>query len=337
VKEILRSIASRIVVRSGCAAIGRRLANRDGAIILYGHRVCDNDEGFFQSLKPEWLNEHLAYLTRHYEIIPLNRLVDCLITGNKVPKNSVVLTFDDGFRDNMTNAFPILQKYNVPATIFVVTGSLTSGDLPWSQRLGFIFENTSVGSVRHHLLGPNEKQLDSDQARRAAYQQVKEQLVTSSRVTRDAVIDEFGKLLEVAAPKDRMLSWEDARELMHAGIEIGAHTFSHPLLARIDPQEAEWEMRKSRDDLLERLGIKRPSFCFPAGSWNPELLNNVKRFGFRCSFIPNRKIRVNMPDTVNEFTLSRIGFPNSPGTILEAEMDGPLHSLRNLWLRFSKT
>jgi len=330
VKELIRSLAYRSAVYGGLTRIGRRLGDRSGAFILYGHRVSDDDEGFMQGLAPAWLDQQLAYLTSHYEVISLRNLVDCLSRKSPVPERSVVLTFDDGFRDNYTNAFPLLQKYRVPATIFAVTGAVSDGDLPWSQRLGYLFQNTSAGTFCHALTEGKELSLDTTIDRKLAYQRVKPAISVMPRLEREAVIAEIGRKLDVCAPKDRIMTWEQAREMHASGVEIGAHTVSHPLLAELPLAEAIREIKTSREDLERELGIEEPSFCFPAGSMNAELLALIPQLGFYCTFLPGQGIRLNSTDTVGPYSLARVGLPNAPAAYLEAELDGPFHVLRHL-------
>lgn len=330
-KELVRNLASRVVVSSGFSSVARQFADRQGTLILYGHRVSGNNEGYLQGLSPEWLDEQVAYLARHYEIISLTTLVDCLAKRQPPPKRSVVLTFDDGFKDNLTEGLRVLQKHRAPATIFVVTGSLTHGDLPWSQRLGFVFQQTNEPCLRHPKIPGGEAPLRSAAQRLFAYQSIKKSLISIGREDRDRQIAQVAQTLRVEPPKDRMLSWDDTRMMMSHGIEIGAHTFSHPLLGKIDPNEAEWEICKSRDDLKENLGIDRPSFCFPAGSWNPKLLKTLPSLGFRSAFVPDKGIRINHPSRVDEFSMARLGLPNAPGFMLEAELDGPFHFIRKFF------
>lgn len=330
IKEPLRRLASRMVVGSGASRLGRRLRHDQGCVILYGHRVSDNDEGYMQGLRPQRLDEQLSYLGRHYQIISLDDLLHCYERNQPVPARSVVLTFDDGFRDNLDNAFPILQKHGVPATVFVVTGSLSNGELPWSQRLGYLFQHSDCAEIMHPLTGPEPRPLTSDQQRRAAWQACKPALSAMAWQQRDEMIAALAKLLAVEPPRDRMLSWPQARQLMAAGIQIGAHTWSHALLARIAPAEASWEMRKSRDDLREHLGIERPAFCFPAGSTNPQLQAHAAELGFRSAFLPGRPIRINTLRNADPFSLCRVGLPDAPAWQLEAELDGPFHGLRKL-------
>jgi len=335
-KEFSRGLASRLVVKTGISRLGRRFGDRDGAIILFGHRVSEDDEGYLQGLNPKWLDQQLAYLTRHYEILPLEALVRCFETGTAVPKRSVVLTFDDGFRDNLDNALPILEQHRAPATVFVVTGALTSGELPWSQRLGFLFQHTPATELSHPLAGPEPQDVSTPARRKAVYARLKLPLRSLGRSVREQTLGELARLLRVEAPKDRMLTWAQARTLMAAGVAIGAHTYSHALLAEISAEEAHWEMRQSREDLRERMGIEHPFFCFPAGSHSPRLFQEVRALGFRSAFKRNLHIRFNNLERVDQFSLSRWGFPNTPATVLEAELDGPIQGLRQTWRRLSR-
>ena len=88
-KERLRDLASRLLVGSGATRLGRHWGDRDGTFVFYGHRVADDDEGFFQGLPPRWLRDQLAYLTRHYEVIPLRTLVACIEEGHAASPDEI--------------------------------------------------------------------------------------------------------------------------------------------------------------------------------------------------------------------------------------------------------
>ncbi len=331
-KEVLRCALSRAIVSSGSSAVIRAMFPKSGSLILYGHRVENDDEGYLQGLSPSWFAEQIEYLTRHFEIIPLSYFVSCFESGRDAPSNSVVLTFDDGFRDNYENAFPVLERHAVPATIFVVTDCLSSGQLPWPQRLGYLFQLASNKCFRHDLVGGVEHDLTGP-GRRETYLIVKRVLGTMDHRGRERSIEELSEVLDVEPPRDRMLTWAQAREMKAKGIEFGAHTFSHPLLANVPREEARWEMEKSLGDLQEHMGIERPSFCFPGGSYDAALVEMVKALGFRSVFQSSPRLRVNSPATTDQFALSRVGLPNAPSYILEAELDGPFHAVRRLYRR----
>ena len=333
-KEMIRAGLSKALVRSGVTRLGRRLRSHDGTLILYGHRVADDDEGYLQGLPPAYLREQLEYLTSHYEVIPLDVLLDCVEARKPAPPRSVVLTFDDGFRDNVEVGLPMLDEFGVTATIFVVTRSLETGELPWSQRLGFLFQRTARDVVTHPALGDAPVPLTSPAERRRAYGGVKSSLVPLSRVERDAEIAELAHQLAVDPPADRMMTWAHARAAAAAGHGIGAHTYSHALLARVPPVEARKEMVRSLQDVRDRLGIDRPPFCFPAGSVDNRTVGFARELGFRSAFRPGQRRRLNHGTDDDAFALVRIGLINAPATHLEAELDGPFHRLRSLAGRY---
>jgi len=330
IKEALRRVGSRLIVHSRFSRLSRRMIAKPGTLIVYGHRVAADSDGYMEGLTPAFFEQQMHYLTRHYEVLALSRLVEILACGKNPPNNSVVLTFDDGFVDNLDNAFPILERFGAPATIFLVTGSIASGQLPWSQRLGYLFQRSDQSQLPALVSGIGDLPLGSAGDRRRAYFLVKQQLRALGREQRERRLDELARALAVNGPVDRMLSWDQVRAMQAVGIEFGAHTYSHPLLAEIEHEEAVWEMRKSRDDLAENLGIERPAFCFPAGSYNQQLLRTVQELGFSSCFLPDRPVRYNNIDNADPFTLSRTGLPNAPAWVLEAELDGPFHLIRRV-------
>jgi len=332
-KELVRRAVSRAVVASGISAVGRRVRPKRGALILYGHRVSDDAEGYLEGTSPQCLADQVAYLARRYEIIPFRTLLECFEERREVPSNSVVLTFDDGFRDNLEHALPVLERHRAPATVFLVTDSLTTGELPWSQRLGCLFQYTARRSVVLDLTGGSELDFGSPAARHRAYRIVKEILKPMSRERRERSLHAIASALEVEPPKDRMLSWDDARALQSAGWELGAHTVSHPWLAQIPRAEALEEMERSRDELGTRLGIERPSFAFPAGSYDDELIVAARGLGFRSLFVRGAGRRVNSLSSTDQYSLVRVGLPNAPAYVLEAELDGPLQAVRSIYRR----
>jgi len=310
-KDRIRRLAARVLARSGAVAVWRGAFPRPGAVILYGHRVTGDNEGYLEGLQPEWLDSQLGYLTRHYEVISLSDLLACYEERRPVPERAAVITFDDGFRDNIENALPILEKHHVTATVFLVTQSIDTGQLPWSQRLGFLFQHTNIVEFRCSAVSGQNFVMSDPGARRHVYDAVKEPMKEMTRERREAVLDEAG------------------------GMEFGAHTYSHPYLARISFKEARWEIQRSLDDLRRMLSIDRPSFCFPAGSLTPQLVELVRTLGFRSGFQPDPRRRPNTLETAGLFSLGRRGMPNGPRIELAAELDGPLDSIRSIVHRFS--
>lgn len=331
VKELMRMGLSQVIVGAGVARLSRRFHPKNGAIIFLGHRVANDDEGCLQGIRPSWLAEQLDYLSRHYHFLSLSKLLDCYERHQSIPPNSVVMTFDDGFRDNFTNAYPILQQYHVPATVFLATGCVSSGDLPWPQQVGYLFQKTKVDRLCHIATKEMPVILKSPRDRNAARATVMKFLERMPRVERERSIGELSRVLQVDIPRDRMLTWDQVKTMQNGGIEFGAHTFSHPWMPLLSQEEARWEMEASLQDIQHHCGITRPPFVFPAGKFTTDLVKMAISVGFRCVVQTRYNLRVNQIGVNDQFSLSRTGLPNVPGVIFEAELDGPFHALRKLY------
>jgi peptidoglycan/xylan/chitin deacetylase (PgdA/CDA1 family) len=330
-KELTRMGLSQVIVGTGVARLGRTFCPKNGAIIFSGHRVADDDEGGIQGLKPSWLAEQLDYLSRHYHFLPLSKLIDYYERCESIPPNSVAMTFDDGFRDNFTNLYPILQRYHVPATVFLATGCVSSGDLPMPQKIDYLFLKTRVDRLCHITTKNIPVPLKSPRDRNTARMTARKVLGHMPRVERIRCITELSELLQVEIPRDRMLTWDQVKTMQEGGIEFGAHSFSHPWLPPLSPEEARWEMEASLHDIQHHCGIERPPFVFPANRFTSDLVKMAISVGFRAVFQTRYSMRVNQIGVNDQFSLSRVGLSNVPGVMLEAELDGPFHALRGLY------
>lgn len=256
-------------------------------IIMY-HRVRDQAEGFLGGVSPREFERQIAYLNKNYRFLSMSELHRHIRQRDPVPENSVVLTFDDGFRDNYENAFPILRRYEAPAIIYLVSDSIETGRLPWPQRVGFILESTNV---RHLELGAVVQMslpvVTAQQRKRAFHQllEIRKQLTVPQL---ELVASEMADVLDVDPPRDRMLTWDQVREMGQHRIEFGGHTVNHPLLARVPFAEAQSQMAESRLMIANRLGTSVPHFCFPGGSVNDRLVDFAKHIGFQTCFRPTR-------------------------------------------------
>jgi peptidoglycan/xylan/chitin deacetylase (PgdA/CDA1 family) len=128
-----------------------------------------------------------------------------------------------------------------------------------------------------------------------------------------------------------MLTWDQVKTMQNGGIEFGAHSFSHPWLPLLSPEEARWEMEASLHDIQHHCGVTRPPFVFPANKFTPDLVKMAISVGFRGVVQTHFSLRVNQIGVNDQFSLSRLGLSNVPGVILEAELDGPFHALRELY------
>jgi peptidoglycan/xylan/chitin deacetylase (PgdA/CDA1 family) len=237
--------------------------------ILAYHKVSADPHPFFEPVHPDIFDQQMNLLSRCYRVMPLLELVERSQSG-KVPARAVAITFDDGYRDNYEYAFPILKKYCLDATIFVSTGAIETGELLWHDR---VFDAFRFATVEHTL------------SLRPVLAKAKE-LYGESRLRFVEQVEEALKPDLDKSLKDRMLTWRQILEMHAAGIDFGSHTVSHPILSRIPYDEMVKELRKSKEQLSERLGGPISSFAYPnghTGDYNDEVQTVLKDAGYACA------------------------------------------------------
>ncbi len=211
-----------------------------------------------------------AHLARHYHVISLSQALFALRTGEALPAKSVVITFDDGLASNYHLAFPILQRYQLPATIFAVTDFVENGAWLWTDRVEYALGRTGLTSVEW---AGETFPLTTDEARLHAIQAIGSTIKSLPQEQVLPVVEALEQALHCAlstAPNVpaiyQPLTWEQAREMEASGlVEIGGHTHRHLILSRCTAATAEEEMRVSQEILTMRLGHAPTLFAYPNG------------------------------------------------------------------------
>jgi peptidoglycan/xylan/chitin deacetylase (PgdA/CDA1 family) len=297
--------------------VARWHRNRSGrrVLILLYHRVANlQSDPWALSVTPDHFAEHLEILREYTCPIPLQRLPEALSAG-KAEDRHVVVTFDDGYSDNLHIGKPILESYDIPATVFVATGHirdrrefwwdtldrllLQPGTLPGTLCLdiyGSIYR-WELGEAAHyredaHRCNQRWRACKDDppSSRHRLYLSLRELLQSLPKVKRDEVLEE---LLLWAGAKPavhsahRLLSGEEVFSLAQGElIEIGAHTVSHPKLSAVSAKSQWDEVQQSKAQLEEVLHRPVTSFAYPYGArydYSAETVRLVQKAGFACA------------------------------------------------------
>jgi peptidoglycan/xylan/chitin deacetylase (PgdA/CDA1 family) len=307
-----------------------RVASR--ALILMYHRVTDlPNDPYLLAVRPKRFAEQMEVIRRHCIPIRLQELVDAL-HGGKVPNRAIVVTFDDGYADNLHHAKPLLERYEIPATVFVTAGHLATqrefwwdvidrallqpGTLPsrlrliinrtpYEWELGEESPYTVKNYQRHgdwHIERPNDPT-----PRHRLFRVLYAAMAGLPAGERQNVVDDllsWAGAEPSARPTHRTLT-EDELVSFHEGglVEIGGHTMTHPFLATLPAEDQHIEIHESKN-VLEGI-LKHPvtSFAFPHGSSNAETDAIVRKdFVCACSSIADAVWR-----DANCFQLPRLG------------------------------
>ena len=217
--------------------------------------------------------EQIAYLKKHYHIISLPEWVQFCKGKGRIPGQSVILTFDDGYESNYLMAFPVLKKYNVPATIFVTTDFIEGHMFFLSNRLEFSIRNTPLPLLSTEIMGVSirlnlKTSHDKDHAIGFIWQAIKG-FRHEDRIRAVSALEDILQvhLTAQSAPAFwRPLNWAQCREMIQSGlVTIGCHTCSHPSLAHCDPLFIEEEVQISRAKIEKNTGSSCDLFCYPYG------------------------------------------------------------------------
>jgi peptidoglycan/xylan/chitin deacetylase (PgdA/CDA1 family) len=272
------------LIRPLARAIGVAARPRAFQILSY-HRVNDDEDPFFGSVPTRVFEQHMSYIAGTYRVLTVEELVERTRRGT-LPPNALAITFDDGYRDNLTHAAPILLRLGLPATIFVATGLIGTAEIPWFDRLAMAFKTTPETSV----LTPwgQVLSLASSRDRLDALAQVLAQFKRQPDDEMRQMLDGLLAALRVNDRtnfKDLMLTWDDVNALAGLGFSIGAHTVHHPILSRVSLERARTEIEGSRTMIESACGPVPTAFAYPNGTaddYTNAIKNLVREAGFSC-------------------------------------------------------
>jgi peptidoglycan/xylan/chitin deacetylase (PgdA/CDA1 family) len=233
-------------------------------LVLTYHRVLAEPDPFMPGEPDAGLfRHHLEFLARHLRPLPLTEAVDRLRAGT-LPRRAVAVTFDDGYANNHHVALPLLKAVGVPATFFVATGYLDGGCM-WNDALLETLRRGRPGVLDLSSLGLGRHELGTVESRRSAFQDLVDQLKYRPPAERGALVEQVTAIAEVDLPRDLMMTSDEVRDLHREGMELGGHTVSHPILARLEDGEAREEIAAGRRRLQEICGVAPRAFAYPNG------------------------------------------------------------------------
>jgi peptidoglycan/xylan/chitin deacetylase (PgdA/CDA1 family) len=221
------------------------------------------------------LAEQLHYLVRHFKVVSLESMLDRLTNGSFPPAHEIVLTFDDGLRNNLTVVYPILQELKVPATMFVCPALVESGAWLWNHEMRCRMQTlaaTDLAELRMKLLAPGTS---AD-----AIIEWMKTLRLQQRLMAETIVRQATPGFQPTNTQHEAfdtMDWDDLRSLDCNLITVGSHTLSHPILTTLSADEIESEILESRQCLEQRLERKADFFCYPNGAYDKRAYQLVQK------------------------------------------------------------
>jgi peptidoglycan/xylan/chitin deacetylase (PgdA/CDA1 family) len=261
---------SQVLSFSGLLRAIELLPSRPGVVTFSHHRIGNRNECDYNtdliSATAEQFDYQLAYLKRHIPTLLPHELAELMTKKKRLTRLHAIITFDDGYLDNYTHAFPLLQQHGLHAAFFLITSFVGTSHLPWWDEIAYLVRHTTRASLAIACGSVTTVDLA------AGREQAIHKLVTAfkSEENRDpaAFMQQLRSEAQVPAPKltRRFIDWKEAKEMAAAGMEIGAHTHTHPLLSRLSSLEQQAEMRESKTAIERMIGFPVTSLAYPNGS-----------------------------------------------------------------------
>jgi len=317
-------------------------AHRSKVLILMYHRVLSEKEVRRRYVQPGmYVLDHvfdaqMRFLKNQFQAISFAELLDRWKKNNwDTTTRYCVVTLDDGWRDNYQYAYPLLNKYGVPATIFLATDFIGTRRWFWPEKMSYLLEmyynpvlslkkKESLSSLLNHYMRnlklvtparvfnntrPGEKIDNFIETCKLLPQEQINELIEKMRI-----------VLDLDFPHERvLLNWEEVAQMSQNGISFGSHSSSHQILTKLPLQEAIAEIVESKCTLLKKHVNYVPVFCYPNGNYNREIQSLVRESGYEAAVGAQFSSEGESPE--DPFAIHRIGVHNDISSTI------PLYSL----------
>jgi peptidoglycan/xylan/chitin deacetylase (PgdA/CDA1 family) len=269
-----------------------RLARWSGLLAFNYHRIGDAGGSPFDrellSATAEGFEEQMSFLARHFDVVGLDDLAGL----SDAPKGrKVLVTFDDGYRDNYEFAYPILRAKGLKAAFFITTGFLDEGGLAWWDEIAWMVRNSKVARLpAREWLSAELSMAKPDQDEAIC------RLLRLYKSLPGARCDEYVEWLGEQTGSGRCssaeacatwMTWDMVREMRAGGMSIGGHTVNHPILARLEADEQVREIQGTVERIRAELGEPMRWFAYPVGgrdTFNDDTRRALRQAGVELAF-----------------------------------------------------
>jgi peptidoglycan/xylan/chitin deacetylase (PgdA/CDA1 family) len=275
-----------------------RILHPNHLIIFMIHGVIDPSlQSTWQPLRRQLsvqnLDKGLAALSKHYNFISMDQAVAMLTGKEPLKPYSIVLTFDDGYRNNITHALPVLQKHNATATFFLSTGQIERREPFWYDRLDYAIQHlrkdqhvTFAG--QDFSFRPNQTEISRTtftalrktiKANKLPYFETMKKVALIANTLEANADCRLSDIFE-EDHSTAVISWEEAKWATNQGFTLGSHTVDHVLLDQLDEISTQQQLIVSKKIIEQQTGGQCLHFCYPNGNWNKKVVSLVKEAGF---------------------------------------------------------
>ncbi|MFZ1086358.1 MAG: polysaccharide deacetylase family protein [Terracidiphilus sp.] len=290
-----RELLARGLIWSGTSFLLSHLPPSNSLLVLNYHRIGNSENDLFDpgvfSATPDQFDDQIAYLKHHLSLVTLDEAL-AFIDGTdkeKSPRCRVLITFDDGYLDNYQIAFPILRSHGAQGVFFLATSMVGSCAIPWWDQIAYLMKTARKRQFSLSYPADFAVNLERNGLEKSLNTILKlykrPDNLTPKRFLRE--------LAEACEGKDsperlrRFLNWEEAREMIGGGMEIGSHAHSHQVLSQLEGEKQRQELDDSRRLIMNRLGVEVRVLAYPVGhkiSFTDQTRRIARESGYKYAF-----------------------------------------------------
>lgn len=248
--------------------------NKSNLLVSNYHRLYSSDtlrtefnDGVYE-YTDKIFKHHLKNIIKNYDVISERDLLDISIDG-RIPKRCAVITFDDGYIDNYTLAFPILKSLKLPAFFFIPTDAIENRVLGWWDIISYLIKKSKKKDL---VVGEKKIPLENEKQKKYAVAYFIDKMKTTPYEKNKNLLETLSYTCGVDIPSTekqsrQLMTWEQLNEVTEHNITVGSHTHTHRVLSTLNEREQFYELKKSKEILEQRLKRTINSMSYPVGGY----------------------------------------------------------------------
>jgi len=294
------------------------------------HRVTDEHDVLWPPMKPHMFESIIRLLQKRFHVVALEDFLLNPGAFSSSPKKIATVLFDDGYRDNIEYAAPILKKYDCPASFYIVTGSIDNDTPTWTYLIDDALRQTKQKVIELPFDFVPEKFKVNQLASNQVPKKIKPWLKTLPNRQRIAAVACILQQCEVEPVKNKMMSWNDIRQLQQVGLYIGSHSHTHPMLGSMETEEEIFfELKHSGVRIQQETGKKPDTISYPIGSYNQQVMRIARECDYKWGLAVEQRFF-----TYNEnelMAIPRVELYQEPFWKARLRINGVLSRVKNVW------
>lgn len=284
----------KLLDKSGCNRVLKYLLSGNPKFIMYHGIVDDTDDiECWWLIKQSKFANQIRYIKNHFNIISIDEAYAYIAANKGFPKNACVLTFDDGYKNYITKALPILKAEQVPSTVYITVGMSASQDMIWADKLFYTLYKTKLKSLDLTDIKLGIWPMCNKHEKIKSIHEIVDCLKKFPPKRKNELIEKICKYLEVSQNENFyangnnpfvLLSIEDIQKLsLDPLVTIGSHSVNHEILTALPIKEAEEEITLSKHLLEQWINKPINHFSYPDGKYNAPVKEIAKKAGYKTA------------------------------------------------------